>query len=50
MEIGHTVFKVWLFLVSLYIFAFAYIDDGNEENWQNILININFCKYFANIL
>ena len=27
-----------------------YIDEVNEENWQNMLININFWQYFANIL
>ena len=27
-----------------------YIDEVNEENWQNVLININFCQYFTNIL
>ena len=34
MEIGHTVFKICLFLVSLYIIVFAknYIDDVNAEN------------------
>ena len=25
-----------------------YIDDGNEENWQNMLTDINFCQYFMN--
>ena len=27
-----------------------YIDKVNEENWQNVLININFCQFFTNIL
>ena len=27
-----------------------YIDEVNEGNWQNMLININFWQYFANIL
>ena len=27
-----------------------YIDKVNDENWQNVLININFCQYFTNIL
>ena len=27
-----------------------YIDKVNEENWQNMLININFWQYFTNIL
>ena len=27
-----------------------YIDKVNEENWQNMLININFWQYFTNSL
>ena len=26
------------------------IDKVNEGNWQNVLIIINFCQYFTNIL
>ena len=36
---------------SLYFIVFANIlIKLNEENWQNMLININFGQYFTNIL
>ena len=38
------VFKICSFLVSLY-----YIDEVSEENCQNMLINVSFWQYFANI-
>ena len=31
---------------QLYCFC-QYIDEVDEENWQNMLINIHFCQYFA---
>ena len=27
-----------------------YIDEVNEEYWQNMLIDINLCQYFINML
>ena len=39
-----------VFSFVVYYHFCQYIDEGNEENLQNMLININFCQYFANIL
>ena len=33
---------------SLHFIVFA--KKANEENWQNVLININFWEYLTNIL
>ena len=46
---GHTDFEKLLLKDSLYFNIFANIDEVNGENWQNVLININFCQYFTNI-
>ena len=40
---------VFRFFFVLYC-IFQYIDEVDEENWQSVLININFCQYFTNIL
>ena len=33
----------------LYCFC-QYIDNINEKNWQNVVMNMSFCQYFAKIL
>ena len=50
-QIGRTVFEKSMFKDVFVFFCFYQnIDEVNEENWQNMLMNINFCQYFTNIL
>ena len=52
-QLAHAIAARTAFYYNMFIFSFfvlhcicQYIDEVNEENWQNMLININFCQYF----
>ena len=35
--------------ILLFLPIYGIMDEVNEENWSNVLININLCQYLANM-
>ena len=40
----------WCLKILCILLFCHYIDEVNEENWQNMLMNINLYQYFTSIL